>query len=65
MVTLILCTQFQGNKTSTQISTDYKGSSYTASATAAQVDLLGNSGTQLHFRHHQIPDKKEKVSDDN
>lgn len=39
-----LIAQFQGNKTSTQISTDYKGSSYTASATAAQVDLLGNSG---------------------
>lgn len=39
-----LIAQFQGNKTSTQLTTDYKGSSYTASATAAQVDPLNSSG---------------------
>ena len=36
--------QFQDSKTSTQLTTDYKGSSYTASATAAQVDPLNGSG---------------------
>lgn len=39
-----LIAQFQDSKTSTQLTTDYKGSSYTASATAAQVDPLNGSG---------------------
>lgn len=36
--------QFQGDKTNTQMVTDYKGSSYSASVTVANPDLLNGSG---------------------
>lgn len=36
--------QFQGEKSNTQVVTDYKGSSYTASLTVANPDLLNGTG---------------------
>lgn len=44
--------QFQGDKTNTQMVTDYRGSCFTASFTAANPDLLNGSGIFVgHYLH--------------